>query len=188
LSNFCEQADLLRDSGYCIIRRMNKPTTSATKPPTNIGQALLDSLSDAARSLPRKRKNHNLHDNDGSQCHRLLNALEMESYIQPHRHIDPNKDETLIVVRGKLGALCFDEAGKVIHQVVIEAGGTNIGLDTPAGVFHSFVALAPDSVIFEAKAGPYHPLSNEEKAAWAPEENSPQAGAYLTWMRSLFVS
>lgn len=163
---------------------MNKPD----KTPSNIGQALLDTLSAEARSLPRKRKNFNLHASNEAVCHRLLNALEMESYIQPHRHLDPAKEETLIVVRGKLGALCFDAQGKVTHQVVIEAGGKNIGLDTPSGVFHSFVALAPDSVIFEAKAGPYLPLGSDEKADWAPEENSPQAGAYLTWMRSLFLS
>lgn len=111
----------------------------------------------------------------------------MGSYIQPHCHLDPNKEETLIVVRGKLGALCFDDSGRVIHQVVLEAGGENVGLNTPIGVFHSFVALAPNSVIFEAKAGPYTPLAEQEKAPWAPAENSPDAPAYFEKMLKLFA-
>jgi cupin fold WbuC family metalloprotein len=111
----------------------------------------------------------------------------MGSYIQPHRHLDPNKQETLIVVRGKLGALCFDEAGQVIHQVVLEAGGTSIGLNTPTGMFHSFVALAPNSVIFEAKGGPYTALTEQEKASWAPAENAPEAQAYFEKMLKLFA-
>jgi cupin fold WbuC family metalloprotein len=155
--------------------------------PQNINQALFDTISTQAKAAPRLRKNFNFHEADSASCHRLLNALEMGSYIQPHRHLDPNKEETLIVVRGKLGALCFDEAGQVTHQVVIEAGGDNVGLNTPSGVFHSFVALEPNSVIFEAKAGPYTPLAEAEKAPWAPAENSPEAPAYFENMLKLFA-
>ena len=153
----------------------------------NIDQQLFDSLIAQAKASPRKRKNLNFHETDAAVCHRLLNALEMDSYIQPHRHLDPTKDETLIVVRGKLGAIFFDDAGNVTHKAVIEAGGDNVGLHTPSGVFHSFVALAPNSVIFEAKAGPYVPVSDDEKASWAPTENSPEAVTYLAKMFSLFA-
>jgi cupin fold WbuC family metalloprotein len=153
----------------------------------NIDQQLFDSLTAQAKASPRKRKNFNFHASDAATCHRLLNALEMDSYIQPHRHLDPTKDETLIVVRGKLGAIFFDDAGNVTHKVVIEAGGENVGLHTPSGVFHSFVALAPNSVIFEAKAGPYVPVGDDEKASWAPTENSPDAAAYLKKMLKLFA-
>ncbi|MGB8339696.1 MAG: WbuC family cupin fold metalloprotein [Burkholderiales bacterium] len=153
----------------------------------NIDQKLFDSLTAQAQASPRKRKNFNFHASDAAVCQRLLNALEMDSYIQPHRHLDPTKDETLIVVRGKLGAIFFDEAGNVTHKVVIEAGGDNVGLHTPSGVFHSFVALAPNSVIFEAKAGPYVPVSTDEKASWAPAENALEATAYLKKMFTLFA-
>ncbi len=151
-----------------------------------IDQALFNQLVSQAKASPRKRKNFNFHASDSAICHRLLNALEMDSYIQPHRHLDPTKDETLIVVRGKLGAIFYDDAGNVTDKWVIEAGGDNVGIHTPSGVFHSFVALAPDSVIFEAKAGPYVPVGDKEKAPWAPVENSPDAVAYLEKMRALF--
>jgi cupin fold WbuC family metalloprotein len=155
-------------------------------PSNHIDQTLLDQLSGQAGASARKRKNFNFHHQDGDDCHRLLNALEMGSYIQPHRHLDPRKDETLIVVRGRLGAILFDAEGRVTHTSVIEAGGETIGLNTPHGTYHSFVALVPGSVIFEAKAGPYQPLSDLEKASWAPPENSPLAEAYFKTMLALF--
>jgi cupin fold WbuC family metalloprotein len=38
----------------------------------------------------RKRKNHNLHFDYEDPCQRLFNAIEMSSYIRPHRHsLDP---------------------------------------------------------------------------------------------------
>ena len=154
--------------------------------PRFIDQGLLADLSAQAQANPRKRKNLNFHPGDDAPCHRLLNALEMDSYIQPHRHLHPDKAETLIVVRGKLGALCFDAQGQVTHKAVIAAGGAQIGMDTPAGVFHSFVALEPGSVIFEAKAGPYQPVSEAERAPWAPAEQSAQGQDYLAWMRAQF--
>lgn len=154
--------------------------------PRFIDQGLLVELSAQAQASPRKRKNHNFHSGNEACCHRLLNALEMDSYIQPHRHLHPDKGETLIVVRGKLGALCFDAQGRITHKAVIAAGGEQIGIDTPAGVFHSFVALEPGSVIFEAKAGPYEPITEAERAIWAPSEQSAEGQAYLAWMRSQF--
>lgn len=154
--------------------------------PRFIDQDLLADLSTQAQASARKRKNLNFHPGDEAPCHRLLNALEMDSYIQPHRHLHPDKAETLVVVRGKLGALCFDEQGRITHKAVIAAGGQQIGMDTPAGVFHSFVALEPGSVIFEAKAGPYQPVGPDERAPWAPAEQTPEGQAYLAWMRAQF--
>jgi cupin fold WbuC family metalloprotein len=34
-----------------------------------------------------------------------------DTYIPPHRHLDPNKDETFVVLRGLLGLVLFDDAG-----------------------------------------------------------------------------
>lgn len=154
--------------------------------PSFIDQGLMTELIALAVASPRGRQNHNFHPSNEAPCHRLLNALDIGSYIQPHRHLHPDKDETLIVVRGSLGALCFDAQGRITHQAVIAAGGERIGINTPAGVFHSFVALKPGSVIFEAKAGPYEPVSAAERAAWAPPEQTPEGQAYLAWMRSRF--
>jgi cupin fold WbuC family metalloprotein len=154
---------------------------------TLIDDAMLDALCAEAAASPRRRKNRNFHPTDAHPGHRLLNAMQPDSYIPPHRHLDPNKDETFVVLRGSLGVLILDDAGNVVQAVKVGAGGTAVGVDIPHGAWHTAVALADDTVFLEAKAGPYLPPAAEEKAAWAPAENSAGAAAYLAVMKALFA-
>jgi cupin fold WbuC family metalloprotein len=151
-----------------------------------IGSELFDVLSDAARQAPRLRKNYNLHPEDKSACHRLFNAIEPESYIRPHRHLHPEKDETLLVVRGRLGVVSFDEAGSVTSSAELAACSGAVAVDIAHGVYHSAVSLESGTIFFEAKAGPYQPLSDQEKAPFAPEEGTPEGVAFLKKLRELF--
>ena len=107
--------------------------------------------------------------------HRLLNALEPGTYVRPHRHLDPNKAETAIAVAGEIGVLLFDDSGNVLESRVLAPGGADLGVQMPAGAWHTFVALAPGSVFFETKAGPWAPPTPEETAAWSPAEGTPEA-------------
>jgi cupin fold WbuC family metalloprotein len=156
------------------------------KPPTLIDTHLLDSLSTQAAASPRLRKNFNFHPYEAAPANRLLNAIEPDSYVQPHRHLDPAKDETLVVLRGAVGLVVFDEVGGILQLAVLRAGSGAIGVDIPHATWHTFVALEPGSVIFEAKAGPYVPLAREEKAKWAPAEGDPAAMIYLERLVGLF--
>lgn len=151
-----------------------------------INKQTLNQLTELARTNPRLRKNWNIHPNDEFPAHRLLNAMEPSSYIRPHRHLDPHKDETFMIVRGKLGILIFDEAGKVVESLLLDADGDNLGADIPAGVFHTAVSLQEGTIFFEAKAGPFRLLAEEEKAAWSPEEGSDEAIVYLDIMKRQF--
>ena len=110
--------------------------------------------------------------------------MQPDSYIPPHRHLDPNKDETFVVLRGLLGLILFDDAGNVVQAATVGAGGTALGVDIPHGAWHTALALAPDTVFFEAKAGPYLPFTEAERAPWAPAENSPEAAAYLAALKA----
>ena len=150
-----------------------------------IDQKLLDQLSAQAAENPRLRKNFNIHTSDDFCCHRLFNAIEPHSYIRPHRHLDPVKDETFVIIRGKLGVIMFDEEGEVLEKAVIDAGDVS-AVDIPHGHFHTAVSMEPGTIFFEAKAGPYLPLTDREKAHWAPEEGTPEAAAYLESLRKLF--
>jgi cupin fold WbuC family metalloprotein len=147
--------------------------------PEYIDAALLARVIEAARQSPRGRRNHNFHAYDAAPANRLLNAVEPGSYIAPHRHLDPDKDETFVVLRGSFGVVLFDDAGRVTDARVLRAGGETLGVTIPAGTYHTLVALEPGSVIFEAKAGPYRPLAAEERASWAPGEGDPGAADYL---------
>ncbi len=144
-----------------------------------IDRDILDNLSAEARTNPRLRKNYNIHPSDDFCCHRLLNAIEPGSYIRPHRHLDPVKDETFVILRGKLAVFTFDEEGHVVFQTLLAACGETIAIDIPHGVFHTGVSLEPGTIFFEAKAGPYVPIAEAEKAAWSPVEGGPEVTRYL---------
>ncbi len=151
-----------------------------------IDDALLDALTAEAAASPRRRKNHNFHPRDDHPAHRLLNAMQVDSYIPPHRHLDPDKDETFVVLRGALGVIIFDDAGNVALAKRVCAGGAAIGVDIPHGTWHTVVALEAATVFLEAKAGPYLPFTEAERAPWAPAESSTQAAAYLESLRACF--
>jgi len=156
------------------------------KTATIIDAALLDSISAQAAASPRRRRNHNFHGSDDAPCHRLLNAIEPDSYVPPHRHAAADKDETILAVRGKLGVVFFDEDGKATGKALIEPGGAAVAVDIPHGVFHTVLALTSGSLFFEAKAGPYQALTEAERAPWAPEEGAPDAAEYLAKLKELF--
>ncbi|WP_430435462.1 WbuC family cupin fold metalloprotein [Methyloversatilis sp.] len=150
-----------------------------------LDRALLDAVVVEAQRSPRRRMNRNFHPHDDHPAHRLLNAIEPDSYVRPHRHLDPLKDETILCVKGRLGCILFDDSGAVQETCVLAPGGERFGVDIAHGQFHSLVALEPGSVMFEAKAGPYRALTETEFASWAPADGEP-ARRWLDWMHGLF--
>lgn len=160
-----------------------------------IDKALLDAVCREAASSPRRRRSHNLHASEEAPAQRLLNAVQTDSYIAPHRHLDPVKDETFVVLRGLMGLLIFDAAGRIVERMKVGAGDTAergadvvFGVDIPADAWHTSFALVPDTVILETKAGSYQPLSEAERAPWAPAENAPEAAACLAAWQALFAA
>lgn len=151
-----------------------------------IDEKMLDQLSVAAKVSPRLRKNLNIHVSETEPCNRLLNGLEPGTYIQPHCHTEPTKDEAMVVMRGKMGLVTFNDKGEVLEKVILEAGGNVVAVSIPHGVFHTLVAMEPGTIFFESKAGPYRPLQSGEKAAWAPAEATPEVPAYLAVLTELF--
>lgn len=151
-----------------------------------IDRALLDELTKEAKNSTRLRKNRNFHRADDYPAHRLLNAAEPGTYIAPHRHLAPSKDESLVILRGRMGFVLFNDDGAIASTALLSSGGDCYGVDIPHGTWHTFVALETGTVIFEAKAGPYLPLATAERAPWAPSESDAQAGEYLARLERLF--
>jgi len=151
-----------------------------------LDQNLFDALGTAAHNSSRKRQHHNLHESTQESAQRFLNALEPDSYVRPHRHVQPDKAETLLILRGKLGLLLFDAAGAVIRIEILSQSGHTRGGHIPAGIWHGVLALEPGTVVFEVKNGPYRPADSQEHACWAPAEGSPDTTMWLARMRSLF--
>lgn len=154
---------------------------------STIDSLMMAALSREARGSKRKRKNLNFHTEESALCHRFLNAVEPGSYIQPHRHLAPSKAETIIVLAGRIGVLAFDVRGMVTMRRILAPSSGTVGVNIPTGVYHSVIALEAGSVFFESKAGPYEPISQEEKAVWAPQENEDNAPVYLAYMLDFFM-
>lgn len=152
-----------------------------------VTQELLHQVSEAAKQSPRLRKNHNLHPRDDSKCHRLLNAIEPDSYIRPHRHLDPEKDEAFILMQGKLGIIIFSENGEPVEKVVLSHEAGIMAADIPNGAYHTAISLQSGTVFYEAKAGPYLPLSEAEIATWSPPDTEQIYHLYLNKLRKLFT-
>lgn len=151
-----------------------------------IDQTLLDQTCQTAATSDRQRKNANFHPADDFPAHRLINAMQPGSYVRPHRHNDPNKDESIVVLQGRFGYLTFDDQGQVLETLTLSAGGPVYGVDIPHGTTHTLLALVPDSVFFEAKAGPFVPLSADEITPWSPAEGSPEAAQLWQEWRARF--
>ncbi len=149
---------------------------------------LLRLVVEEARTAPRLRRNHNLHPTDESRCHRLLNAIEPASYIRPHRHLDPEKDEGFILMGGRLGIILFSDSGAVTETVTLSHENGNLAADVPHGVFHTAVSLESGTIFYETKAGPYLPLTEAETASWAPQEGDGTVPEYLERLRTILDS
>lgn len=140
---------------------------------------LIESLSRTAQQAPRRRINLNFHHGDPDVFQRMLNALEPGSYVQPHKHQSPDKDEVFVILRGKLAVLTFDDAGKVDDSVVLDASQGQFACEVPARTWHMIAALESGTVVFEFKHGPYDPTTDKTFAPWAPPENHPDSELYL---------
>ena len=124
-----------------------------------IDEKLLNQVSEEARKVPRLRMNYNFHESLDDKCHRMLNAIEPGTDIPIHRH--PAKDESFVVLRGKVRSTIYDDDGTVIESVVLCQEEGRFGVDIPKGVWHKLESLESGSVVFECKEGPFVPHEAE---------------------------
>ena len=125
-----------------------------------ITQEILDDLTAQAQASPRLRMNLDLRNSaeDGSQ--RMLNAIEPGSELPVHRHL--GSSETVVILRGRLREIFFDEDGRVTDTVELVPGGPVVAVNIPVGQWHTVEALAPGTVILECKDGAWAPLGEGE--------------------------
>lgn len=153
-----------------------------------INSALLADLSAQAKLTPRLRKNLNLHKSYDEPSQRLLNAMEPDSYIRPHRHLRDPKPESFVGLRGEMVLLIFSDAGVVEKVVPFGPGEDAIGVDLPPGIWHTVICLQEGSVFYETKPGPFIPSFKKDMATWAPEEGSSEASVYLEKLKSVALA
>ena len=125
-----------------------------------INKSFIDTISKAASMSPRLRMNYNFHESPDSKSQRLLNALEPGTVMPIHRH--PHTSETYVLLRGKLKVMFYNSSKELTESAVLEPTAGVYGVNIPAGQWHSLEVLAPGTVLFEAKDGPYTPLGGND--------------------------
>lgn len=118
-----------------------------------IDKTLLDTVSDQAKASPRLRMNYNFHQSLDEKCHRFLNAVEPGTEVPIHRH--PTKDETFVLLRGRVRVTTHNDDGSIIESVVLCPEEGRYGVNIPKGVWHTLEAIDANSVIFECKEGSF---------------------------------
>lgn len=117
-----------------------------------IDKNLIDEVSVQTKASPRLRMNYNFHQSLDDLCHRMLNAVEPGTDIPIHRH--PEKDESFVILRGKVRSTTYNDDGTIIEEVVLCQEEGVYGVDIPKNVWHKLEAIE-SSVIFECKQGPF---------------------------------
>ena len=126
-----------------------------------ITQQILDDLTAQAQASPRLRMNLDLRNSpeDGSQ--RMLNAIEPGSPLPIHRHM--KSSETVVILRGHLREVFYNDAGEVMEVIDLIPGGDCVAVNIPLGQWHSVEVLESGTVILECKDGKYEPLGEEDE-------------------------
>lgn len=137
-----------------------------------IDDSIINNLLAEGRTSQRKRKNFNFHPDASDPMHRMLHSTNTDTYVQPHKHEDPDKTEAFIILKGKVLIVEFNEEGTIIDHLIMDPEAGNYGAEIPPRVWHTLITLEDDSLIYEVKNGPWDPADDKFFATWAPEEGS----------------
>jgi cupin fold WbuC family metalloprotein len=148
-----------------------------------LNEETLQATLEASRDSPRGRMIQPFHRTEQDSLHRMFNAIQPDSYIRPHHHLDPPKAEAWIVLRGAIVFFTFEGDGAIRDCVEVRASGPVFGVDLAPGVFHTLLAIEPDTVVYEVKTGPYSAANDKAFASFAPAEDTPEASQYLNYLR-----
>ena len=79
--------------------------------------------------------------------------MEPGTQVPIHRH--PTKDETFVLLRGRVRVTIHNDDGSVKDCVVLCPEEGVYGVNIPKGVWHTLESLESGSVFFECKVGPF---------------------------------
>ena len=118
-----------------------------------IDTTLLNKVTAQAKDSPRLRMNYNFHGSLEDKCHRFLNAVEPGTKVEIHRH--PTKDESFVLLRGRVRVNTYNDDGAVLESVILCPEEGLYGVDIPKNVWHNVESLESGSVFFECKEGSF---------------------------------
>ena len=146
-----------------------------------LDDVLFDELILRAKKSARKRAHLNLHPSADSPVQHLCIGLYRGTYVQPHQHTEENKWEQLMILRGRVVLLFFNDSGTVSDRLVLGHNESNRGIKFPPNTWHTVLLLDESAILLEIKEGPYSQETHSKLADWAPEEGSDKAAGFMQW-------
>ena len=153
-----------------------------------VSDQMLNELSQKAAASPRLRLNLNFHEDLADPMNRMLNAFEPGTYVQPHKHENPDKREVFIVLRGRLVMVIFDDRGNASEFILLDPQKGTYAIEIPPRIWHTVISLEMGTVVYEMKDGPYLQVIDKNFASWAPKEGDQNCTEYLDRLTDQFYS
>lgn len=144
-----------------------------------INAILIQEVLRQAKESPRKRINFNFHDGPTDPLQRMLNAMQPGTYLQPHKHENPDKREVFMALTGRFVVVQFKDDGSISDHMILDPSVGEFAAEVKARTYHTIICLSPDSVIYELKDGPYDVADDKHFASWAPKEGEAGCLQYL---------
>ncbi|MCF6240399.1 MAG: WbuC family cupin fold metalloprotein [Bacteroidales bacterium] len=137
-----------------------------------INQNFTNELIVKAQNSVRRRTIYNFHKELSDTLQRMLNVMNKDTYVQPHKHENPDKREAFIILKGKVLVIEFDNSGNLVDYILLSREHENYGCEIAPGTWHTIICLEDNSIIYEVKDGPYVQETDKQFADWAPEEGN----------------
>ena len=125
-----------------------------------ITKEIIEDLTAQAKASSRLRMAMDMMNSPEDLSQRMLNALEPGTVMSIHRH--HASSETVVILRGKIRWIFYDDHGKETERVTLDANGEPRMLNVEKDRWHSLECLESGSVLYESKDGPYYPLEEDE--------------------------
>jgi cupin fold WbuC family metalloprotein len=144
-----------------------------------INAGLISMMEEKSAASVRKRSMQVFHKTMDDRLQRMLNSMQPGTYLQPHKHENPDKREVFIGLTGKFVVIEFDDSGNICDHMILDPSTNEYAAEIDARVYHTVICLEPNSTAYELKDGPYDPLDDKDFASWAPKEGDDNCGAYI---------
>ena len=79
--------------------------------------------------------------------------MEPRTEVPIHKHL--TKDETFVILRGRVRVTTHNDDGSIIEDIILCPEEGMYGVNIPKDVWHKLESLEENSVIFECKEGPF---------------------------------
>ena len=144
----------------------------------------LTSTEKEAREGKRGRAMFVIHTDMNDPLHRMVNIMTPRTYVQPHKHEDPDKRELFVCLKGKVVVVEFNDSGEVASCATLQSDGPTFAVEIPPRTWHTFICLANPTYLFEVKDGPWDKATDKNFARFAPSEDTiKEAQAYNEALR-----